>query len=292
MKKALSTLLALCMLLSLLPSAAFAAEDSGLTQTEAEAAVAALNAKAGSDFYYELVDNYADSDIGYRTEVRWWMAEGGHTDQTLEEEVQAMYDAGFRGVELCQLNESSLDATVYGYGSEQWNHDFHVVLNKALDLGMTVGITSGTNWNTTNVPGLDPNDQAAMQGVFATSELVESGASISGPAPREVLVAGTFGAPDTMQPVNDVNTFIGAYAFKVIGPDTQMALGEEVEMTRLDSASCIDLTGKVTVDADGKECLGLDRARRRGLLCVLLLAAGHRPAVLSLRGARLLCQLL
>lgn len=255
MKKALSTFLALCMAVSLLPSAALAAEDGGLTQAEAEAAVAALNAKAGSDFYYELVDDYADSEIEYRTEVRWWMAEGGHTDQTLEEEVRAMYDAGFRGVELCQLNESSLDASVYGYGSEQWNHDFHVVLNKALDLGMTVGITSGTNWNTTNVPGLDPDSQAAMQGVFATSELVEGGASISGPAPREVLVAGSFGAPDTMQPVRDENTFIGAYAFRVIGPDTQMALGEEVEMTRLDSASCIDLTGRITIDANGQECL-------------------------------------
>lgn len=97
------------MTVSLLPSTALAAANGGLTQAEAEAAVAALNAKAGSDFYYELVDDYADSEIEYRTEVRWWMAEGGHTDQTLEEEVQAMYDAGFRGVELCQLNESSLE---------------------------------------------------------------------------------------------------------------------------------------------------------------------------------------
>ena len=51
-----------------------------------------------------------------------------------------MYDAGFRGFELCQLNDSNVDATKYGYGSEQWNHDFHLVLNTALDLGMTLGL--------------------------------------------------------------------------------------------------------------------------------------------------------
>ncbi|MDE6591307.1 MAG: hypothetical protein K2K53_13410, partial [Oscillospiraceae bacterium] len=255
MKKLLAVVLSLCLAVSVLPSAVFAADAEAAAHDRAEAAVSELNAKAGSDFYFELVEKYADSDIEHRTEVRWWMAEGAHTDGTLEEEVQAMYDAGFRGVELCQLNESSLDASVYGYGSEQWNHDFHVVLSKALDLGMTVGITSGTNWNTTNVPGLDPDSQAAMQGVFATSQLVEGGKSVSGPVPNTCLVAGMFGAPDTEQPVRDVNTFIGAYAFKVVGPGTQMALGEEVELTRLDSTSSINLTDKVTVDQDGNQCL-------------------------------------
>jgi len=96
MKKLMALTLVLCMVLSL-ASTAMAAE----TMTNAEAAVAALN--AGSDFYYELVENYADSDIEHRTEVRWWMCEGGHTDETLLEELQAMYDAGFRGVELFSI---------------------------------------------------------------------------------------------------------------------------------------------------------------------------------------------
>lgn len=244
MKKRLAVILAVCLLVSSAPTAAFAAQVS-----------ASPHAQTGSDFYNELVEKYADSDIEHRTEVRWWMAEGAHTDQTLEEEIQAMYDAGFRGVELCQLNDSSLDASVYGYGSEQWNHDFHVVLNKALDLGMTVGITSGTNWNTTNVPGLDPDSQAAMQGVFATSQSVKGGESINGPVPFEVLVPGSFGAPDTMQPVNEKAGFIGAYALRVEGTGTQLALGEEKEFTRLDSKSVVDLTDKVTDDKDGKKCL-------------------------------------
>ena len=99
---------------------------------------------ASSDFYNQLVNHYTAPDIDTRTEVRWWMAEGAHTDETLEEEVQAIYDAGFRGIELCQLDNGNINAGDYGYGSDQWNHDFHLVMNKALDLGMTLGLTS---WN-------------------------------------------------------------------------------------------------------------------------------------------------
>jgi len=196
MRKTLAMLLVLSMLLSMIP-AVFAAE-TGMTAAEAEAAVEKLN--AGSDFYYELVEDYGDSDIEYRTEVRWWLAEGGHTDETLLEEVQAMYDAGFRGVELCQLNVSGMDETQWGLGSEQWNHDFHVVVNRALDLGMSVGITSGTNWNTTNVPGLDPDSQAAMQCLLEANETVAAGATRTGAIPLASNLRGKA-------------QFLGAYAY-------------------------------------------------------------------------------
>ncbi|MCL2164632.1 MAG: hypothetical protein FWH55_09635, partial [Oscillospiraceae bacterium] len=91
------------------------------------------------------------------------MASGAHTDETLEEEVQAMYDGGFRGMELCQLSNTGIDVATFSYGSKMWEHTVKVVMNKALDLGMTVSLTSGTNWNTSNVPGLDPDSQAANQ---------------------------------------------------------------------------------------------------------------------------------
>lgn len=152
---------------------------------KAQAAVERLNER--SDFYYELVDNYGKPEIEYRSEVRWWMAEGAHTDETLEEEVQAIYDAGFRGIELCQLNVSGLDASVYGYGSEQWNHDFRLVLNKALDLGMTVGLTSGTNWQTANVPGIDPDSQAANQCLFHISQHINAGGRFFGELPQAAI---------------------------------------------------------------------------------------------------------
>ncbi len=229
MKKILAMALALCMVLSMIPAAL--AAESGMTAAEAEAAVASLN--ANSDFYYELAENYADSDIEHRTEVRWWMAEGGHTDETLEEEVQAMYDAGFRGVELCQLSISMLDETVWGYGSEQWNHDFHVVLNKCMDLGMTVGITSGTNWNTSNIPGLDPDTQEAMQAAFELHETV---------APGQVLE--NHPVPTSNQ-LRAVNHWIGAYAYEIVDENAKpIVLGKP-----------IDLNEFVTIAEDGTKTL-------------------------------------
>ena len=231
MKRLFALTLVLCLVLSMVP--AVAAE---------EAAVANLN--ANSDFYYELVEDYADSDIEHRTEVRWWMAEGGHTDQTLEEEVQAMYDAGFRGVELCQLNVGGMDASVWGYGSEQWNHDLQTVLNKCMDLGMTVGITSGTNWNTTNVPGLDPDSQAAMQCVFTLSETFDAGAVLENHAvPTSMTKAGGCGGTTTVS-VRDVNQWIGAYAYESLGGMGTKLIGEP-----------IDLSAYITTAEDGTRVL-------------------------------------
>ena len=246
MKKILALALVLCMVLSLVP--AVSAAETGMTQAEAEAAVATLN--ANSDFYYELVENYADSDIEHRSEVRWWMAEGGHTDETLLEEVQAMYDAGFRGVELCQLNVGKMDAGVYGYGSEQWNHDFHLVMNKALDLGMTVGITSGTNWNTANVPGLDPDSQGANQCVFMTTENVAAGATRTGAivTSKVTTSVGWNGQVSTKEvKVRDVHTFIGAYAFKVVDGTS--------DPIQLDSTAMVDLSDQIVTTEDGTRTL-------------------------------------
>ena len=152
------------------------------------AAVSASEADTADSFAARLSEKYLEPGIEDRTELRWWMGEGLHTDETLKEEIQAMYDAGFRGFELCQLNDSNVDATKYGYGSEQWNHDFHLVLNTALDLGMTLGLTSGTNWNTANIPGLDPDSQAANQCIFETDEILEAGQSRSGEIPSSTTV--------------------------------------------------------------------------------------------------------
>ena len=173
-----------------------------LLTTSVSIPAAAQSSQTGDPTFYDgLVEDYADPDIEYQTEVRWWMAEGLHTDETLEEEIQAMYDAGFRGFELCQLNDGNVSAADYGYGSEQWNHDFHLAMNKALDLGMTVGMTSGTHWGTANVPGLDPDSQQANQCAFQLNETVAAGATRIGNLP-------------TSGNLREKASFIGAYAYK------------------------------------------------------------------------------
>lgn len=194
-------------------------------------------------FAEELSDKYTSPEIEYRTEARWWMAEGAHTDETLEEEVQGLYDAGFRGVELCQLNVSGLDASTYGYGSEQWDHDFHLVLNKALDLGMTVGLTSGTNWSTANIPGLDPDSQAANQAVFQATETLTAGQSRSGKVPTESITTNSFGGTNKVT-LREKNEFIGAYAYRRVGTEAKPIV--------IDNDSIVDLSDLVSKNAKGE----------------------------------------
>ncbi len=136
-----------------------------------------------TSFEAMLAERYSDIEIMNRTEVRWWMASGMHTDETIREELQAMYDAGFGGVELCQLNNRNIDKEIYGYGSAQWKNDVRLILNTAIDLGMSVSLTSGAGWSTANVPGLDPDSQMANQCVVLVTEDIPAGGKRTGGLP-------------------------------------------------------------------------------------------------------------
>lgn len=41
----------------------------------------------------------------YRPDVRWWLAEGFHTDETLKEEIKSLFEAGFGAVEFLAMEE-------------------------------------------------------------------------------------------------------------------------------------------------------------------------------------------
>jgi len=122
-------------------------------------------------------------DLANQTEVRWWMASGRHTNETILQELHAMHKAGFGGVELCQLADRDVDERVYGYGSAQWENDVKLILNTALDLGMSVSLTSGAGWSTANVPGLDPDSQQANQCVVLLTEELGAGCTRQGVLP-------------------------------------------------------------------------------------------------------------
>ena len=194
-------------------------------------------AAAQDGFAAALEARFAQPEIGYRTEVRWWMAEGAHTDETLLEEVQTMYDAGFRGMELCEQVDGSVAEADYGYGSDQWDHDLKLVLNRALDLGMTVSLTSGTNWATANIPGLDPQSQAASQMIFSVEEYFKAGKVKDGPVPMQKKI-GT-----KTLPVLDTARLVGVFAYR-------QTSGNKASPIRFDPAY-VDLTDQVTAGEDG-----------------------------------------
>ena len=130
------------------------------------------------DFAQQLEKLYKDPDRSYQSDVRWWIGEAANTDEALLEEVQALYDAGFHGVELCMQSENNADNETYAYGSAMWSHKWKLLINALLDHGMEVSLTSGTNWATSNVPGLDPDSQAASLVIAMGQKVVEPGEKI------------------------------------------------------------------------------------------------------------------
>lgn len=164
--------------------------------------VSAMAEASQDDFAQVLTDKFKDPDRSKQSYVRWWLPQASLTDKQLTEEIQQMYDAGFDGVELC-MQTSEAPTEEYAYGSDMWAHKWKLMMNTLLDHGMSVSLTSGTNWSTSNVPGLDPDSQEASQVITMGETVVAPGESIS-ELPK----------PETMQ---NKGTFIGAYAYKITG---------------------------------------------------------------------------
>ena len=172
-----------------------------ITSAFTSVSAAAADPNAPSAFQTALTEKYADPDRVYSTDIRWWIGDAANTDEALLDEIQALYDAGFRGVELCMQNDRLAPDDVYAYGSEMWSHKWKLMMNKLLDLGMGVYLTSGTNWATSNVPGLDPDSQAAMQNVALGTVEVAAGQTLE-----------NLPTPSRMRPVAQ---FVTAYAYRL-----------------------------------------------------------------------------
>ena len=106
---------------------------------------------------------FSKPDVEFRPEVRWWLAEGFHTDQTLKNDISMIYDSGFGAVEFLAMDEPGADSSLYGWGSEEWVHDSHTVMREATDRNMGVSMTSGTNWSNANLITITPDDKAAAK---------------------------------------------------------------------------------------------------------------------------------
>ncbi|MCF0134150.1 MAG: hypothetical protein HUJ72_09815 [Blautia sp.] len=220
-KKALAALMAVSMLFGSVP------------------AVAADTAEK-SAFANELESRFVDPDRVYSSDTRWWLGDASATDETLLEEIQNLYDSGFRGVELCMQEDNASDKSLYAYGSEMWAHKWKLMMNKLLDLGMGVYLTSGTNWASSNVPEsyMSPDSQEAMQ-ILATSSACTETA-------EKVIAAGetydeALGLPAE---VRANTTLVGAYAYEldaegkiVYGSETDLM--EFVTIDETDPTNCV-----------------------------------------------------
>ncbi|MHC5560886.1 glycosyl hydrolase [Kocuria sp. U4B] len=132
--------------------------------------------------------------IEFRPELRWWLAEGLHSDATLRSEIETAHRLGFGGMEFLAMDEGNIDHARYGWGSEEWVNDSRVVVEETTARNMSVSFTSGTNWSNANLPTIDPDHPAAAQELNVEVEEVLGRGSRQGALPRVDLNAKRSGA--------------------------------------------------------------------------------------------------
>ncbi len=163
----------------------------------------------------------------YRPEVRWWLAEGFHTDETLKKEIQDLDETGFGAIEFLAMDEPGCDPSLYGWGAEEWVHDSHTVVEETTRRGMGVSMTSGTNWANANLINITPDDKAASKELDYTAATVKAGETWSGKLPECELTVPNV----TKQELEAI------VAIRIAG--------EREGKTYLDKDSSIVLTGQV-----------------------------------------------
>jgi hypothetical protein len=134
-----------------------------------------------------LKKNLAKPEIQYRPELRWWLAEGFHTDETLKKEIRLISEAGFGAIEFLAMDEAGVEHSRYGWGSEEWVHDSRIVMGEAARRRLGVSVTSGTNWATANLINILPDDKSAAKELNFTKETIAAGQSRHGPLHKVVL---------------------------------------------------------------------------------------------------------
>ncbi len=192
-----------------------------------------------------LARGVAHPAIEYRPELRWWLAEGLHTDVTLRREVDTAHALGFGGMEFLAMDEGAIDHGRYGWGSEEWVHDSQIVVEETTARGMSVSFTSGTNWSNANLPTIDADHPAAAQELDVVHEDLPGGTSRSGALRRidlDAPIAHTTlpGERGTVR----VQTLVAVVATRVV-PDSAGSGAATV----LDPDSVVDLTSAVTDEA-------------------------------------------
>ncbi len=184
--------------------------------------------KERDNFYMGIAkEQLKTPDIIYRPEVRWWLAEGFHTDETLKNDIKMLHDAGFGAAEFLAMGEAGADSSVYGWGSEEWVHDSNLVIEEATKRGMGASVTSGTNWSNANLTSIVPDDKAAAKELDFMAETVKAGKTRTGRLKKCNIV----------MPNVNVQELVAVVAGKVIGADEEAAI--------LDKSSLIVLTGSV-----------------------------------------------
>lgn len=119
-----------------------------------------------------LGTSFAQPTASERIQIRTWWPSANITDEQIAEEVCQIAEAGFGGIELIGISEgfnsAQIDASIYGWSTEAWNHAVNTLMSEAAKYGMSVDLTIGPRWPA-GVPGLDLNSDAAYKKLETTA---------------------------------------------------------------------------------------------------------------------------
>lgn len=219
-------------------------------------------AEETDEFAQFLTDMYDEIEIEYRPDVRWWLAEGLNTDATIRKNIQEIYDSGFGAVEFLAMPEPGADSSIYGWGSEEWTADTHLIIEEATEKGMGFALTSGTHWANANLPDtfiwddapFNADNKAASKELDYATILLYAGDVFSGelPLPRKVTTTDDGGTISELPYTQHV--FQGVVAAKLLearpGSGQEYDYAEGTGLGVLDFDSLLDLTDEV-VEQDG-----------------------------------------
>jgi hypothetical protein len=137
-----------------------------------------------------FVRDFARADSSSGAMFRWWWPGAAVEERELVREIDAIADAGYKGVEIADVMdgvEYAVDPDKYGYGTERWNRAVEIALEAADRRDLQVDLTLGARWPAA-VPGLDVDGVASSKELTYGYQLVRDGAEYDGglpaPAPR------------------------------------------------------------------------------------------------------------
>ncbi|MEU4659871.1 glycosyl hydrolase [Streptomyces sp. NPDC023723] len=181
---------------------------------------------------------FAEPPRSVRPKFRWWWPDGLVDTDEIAREIDQIADAGFGGVEISAVHHSVTDKSVldtahHGWGSRPWRDGVEAALRRAVRRGLTVDITLGPSWPTA-VPGVTPDDPAAVQELAHGRASVPAGTTYRGPVPAPVHEAASGVTKQTLVAVQAAR----------VNPANSTR-----KETGLDLASVQDLTATVTDSA-------------------------------------------
>lgn len=132
-----------------------------------------------------FAEQFANPDSSYKPMTRMWWPNAPQDLDELESEIRTIAEAGYGGIEIACVADSSgyVDPVQYGWGSDAWNEAILLTLKTAKEVGITIDLTVGPHWPL-SIPGVNPDTVDSAKEMQTGQIVVKAGDSFYGEAPK------------------------------------------------------------------------------------------------------------